>query len=274
MFLRIREIKRLTILFFIIALCAVIINCSNTNPVNVEVTKHLTAKFYEYITFENIEEFVLSYSEWELKRLNYYHLETNTITFSYNSHSIKEHDFLTMIRNDNKVMRAEFEPFIWWDEHGMLITLREDIVDNSLDEFILSYSHIDLALLAYHKETNEAIFSFDFLKYLCYWPFEIGSSWHVFFSQEPRINEGNIISLEEFYVTLHDNVKGDAIDEFISSYSTYETRIVSYNESFNKVKISFNQYLADYFVFKEILSNDPKVTDVDFSYMGGFHGRF
>ena len=103
------------LLFAMIVVLTATISCTgdkNTGPIM--SSEEITARLYNHVIDEALDDFIHSYHEHDLKMLNYHHQQSNTIIFSFDSPLINQRAFLEMIRNDERVLRAENEPFIDW----------------------------------------------------------------------------------------------------------------------------------------------------------------
>ena len=135
----------ITKIILIMVFFLVMFNCSKKNPVNpiVPITiesGNITIRLVDTVVDIDLVDFLVSYEEFQLAVVTYLHPPSNTIIFSFNKLLIDEYRFLEMIREDERVIRAELEPFDVYIPIEITVRLKSYIVDEIFDDFLISYS--------------------------------------------------------------------------------------------------------------------------------------
>ena len=113
------------------------------------------------INKDTVDEFVLSYAEYEMEKL-YYDRMGNSIYVSFNFEIIDEFSLKDILSNDSRVRNARIAYSLPNWAQGILVAhLYDHIRDDVLDEFVLSYAEYELKIVFQVLEVNYFQFSFN-----------------------------------------------------------------------------------------------------------------
>ncbi|MCL2065471.1 MAG: hypothetical protein FWG98_14020 [Candidatus Cloacimonetes bacterium] len=109
------------------------------------------------INEDELQNFVLSFSKWELKLISHA-ISINYVKLSFNPELIDEFDFRKMIANHSIVKWVDFNgPNRQWESGKLLVELS----DNDATSFIDKYSTYDLRLCAFYELSKLLVVEFN-----------------------------------------------------------------------------------------------------------------
>ncbi|MCL2065625.1 MAG: hypothetical protein FWG98_14805 [Candidatus Cloacimonetes bacterium] len=152
-----------------------------------------------------------------------------------------------------------------WTSGELYAKLNEDIKDEALEEFLLSYSEYELKIIFHDRLGNRFRFSFDYEKINEFKFLELMKNdqrviWIRFQGQLPDWAPGIIIA------QLHAHVREELLEEFLNSYSEYELKIDFQVLKINYFRFLFNYEIIDEFDFLLKIQNDDRVIWAVFNY--------
>ena len=220
------------------------------------VPGEIIVEFHSHITEDMISEFIVDHSEFGLDEM--YHMSNyqpdhysikSIYHFIFNNGSIIDHDFLAMIRTDERVFAARFHTH--WTRREIEVRLTHL---SYFEEFRTDYGFRFLdwwgkhnLVFGHHFENGE---EFDILE-------TVRNDERVEFAWLPmQVYPGDIIAL------LQKNIQEELLDELISDYSQYSLRLQSQplESSIDVfVELAFNFSLLHEFDFVEIFRQDERV---------------
>ena len=74
---------------------------------------------------------------------------------------------------------------------------------------------------------------------------------------EPEIKKDWVTG--EIYAQLNDDIRGEALDDFLLSFSEYELKIIFHDRIYNRFHFSFNPVKIDQYLFREELARHDNV---------------
>ena len=264
--------QNVVVLAMIVVLSMAMMNCTNDVPTgstqNGRATGELYASIYYSSESDNLAHLTKTFSKYEVEIIASYLIQTNVIEFAYLTNITFNPDLIT---GDSLMNLLNEDPVIrWtgltpnWSQGDVTISLAEGNSEEVIEDFLLSYAEYEMGL-KYVDRLSDRIrvtFNYNLVNNLLLLNM---------LDKDPRVNYTSIdrqVPEWEQGILIVILSNPEFLEEFVSDYNEQIQKysyIVYANTNNVLVTLTFDHHEIDEFDFLQIIQNDYRVENAEFS---------